>query len=58
MTPLNNMNQPWTEKDETLSREMLAAKRSKMLIAAKLKRSVIAVRGRAQVLRSAERKLK
>jgi len=56
VTALKTSNRPWTEEDEALLLEMLAVGKSKTLIAAKLRRSVKAVKSRAQFIRKAERR--
>jgi len=52
---MTKLRRPWTEEEERRLLEMARRDKSKHLIAAALKRSTSAVKGRLKVLRDKER---
>jgi hypothetical protein len=56
-TMAKNLKRPWTAKDDQLLRKLAEANASTALIAAKLMRSVMAVRAHASILKISLRKV-
>ena len=52
-----NLRRLWTPDEDELLRKLIEAKKSLGLIAAKLKRSTMAVRGRASILKISVKKI-